>query len=37
MELMRRGELGVSPAERTYYVDPLNLNQVILAEGIEHG
>ena len=30
---MRRGELGVSLAERTYYVDPLNLNQVILAEG----
>ena len=30
-----RGELGVSLAERTYYVDPLNLNQVILAEGIE--
>ena len=34
-ELMRRGELGVSPAERTHCVDPLNLNQVILAEGIE--
>jgi hypothetical protein len=28
-----KGELGCSPAERTVNVDPLNLNQVILAEG----
>jgi hypothetical protein len=35
--LKGRGELGASLAERTCYVDPLNLNQVILAEGIEHG
>ncbi len=28
-----KGELGDSPAERTVNVDPLNLNQVILAEG----
>jgi len=28
-----KGELGGSPAERTFDVDPLNLIQVILAEG----
>jgi len=28
-----KGELGGSLAERTENVDPLNLNQVILAEG----
>ena len=28
-----KGELGESPAERTLGVDPLNLIQVILAEG----
>ena len=27
-----KGELGSSPAERTFDVDPLNLTQVILAE-----
>jgi hypothetical protein len=30
------GELGGSPAERTLSVDPLNLTQVILAEGIKN-
>jgi len=30
-----KGELGGSPAERTFGVDPLNLTQVILAEGKE--
>ena len=28
-----KGELGESPAERTLNVDPLNLIQIILAEG----
>jgi hypothetical protein len=28
-----KGELGESPAERMWNVDPLNLIQVILAEG----
>jgi hypothetical protein len=32
-ECSGEGELGVGPAERTVSVDPLNLNQVILAEG----
>jgi hypothetical protein len=32
----REGELGGRPAERTLSVDPLNLNQVILAEGIKN-
>jgi hypothetical protein len=30
---MGEGELGVDLAERTFSVDPLNLIQVILAEG----
>jgi len=32
-ECSGEGELSVGPAERTVSVDPLNLNQVILAEG----
>jgi len=32
-ECSGEGELGVCPAERTVGVDPLNLIQVILAEG----
>jgi hypothetical protein len=31
-----KGELGSSLAERTLDVDPLNLNQVILAEGMKY-
>jgi hypothetical protein len=31
------GELDSSLAERTSYVDPLNLTQVILAEGVRYG
>jgi hypothetical protein len=31
------GELGEGPAERTPSVDPLNLIQVILAEGKRDG
>jgi len=27
------GELGIGPAERTVSVDPLNLIQIMLAEG----
>jgi hypothetical protein len=32
-EFEKKGELGTNLAERTLIVDPLNLNQVILAEG----
>jgi len=31
--MLREGELGPGPAERTASVDPLNLIQVMLAKG----